>query len=169
MTTSSAFTHPRWGLQFHWWAVDPSGQVGLFHSAFGPVPIAAHTHVAAMDSPTAQARASHPEWFDWICHDEPEDCPQTHCPVTLDRGPYLFTWDEETDDRYTRFGIPEKPLLAAELPRRMADAALLVETDFVFERTVRIDLSYPAGRELLSGSGLQRHGNTEPTDDVRPS
>ncbi|WP_306324623.1 hypothetical protein [Streptomyces venezuelae] len=167
MTTPTTFVHPRWGLHFHWWAVDPSGQVGLFDSAFGPVPTAAHTHAAALDSATAQARASNPEWFDWICHDDPEDCPQMHCPITLDRGPYLFTWDEETDDRYTRFGIPKRPLLATELPRRLTDAALLVETDFTFDRTVRVDLSYPAGRELLSGSDTHRNENTEPTNAPR--
>lgn len=132
--------------------MDPSGQVGLFYSAFGPVPTAANTHVAAMDGATGQARARHPEWFDWICHEDSEECPQTHCPITLDRGPYLFTWDEETDDRYTRFGIPKEPLLASESPEWLARAASLIETDFLFERAARVDLGYPAGQELLSGS-----------------
>ncbi|MER7467489.1 hypothetical protein [Streptomyces sp. NPDC097981] len=157
MTPSNTYVHPRWGLQFHWWAVDPSGQVGLFHSAFGPVPAAAHAHVAAMDGATARARVSHPEWFDWTCHDDPQECPQTHCPVTLDRGPYLFTWDEETDDRYTRFGVPKEPLLASEMPRGQAEAARLIGTDFLFERAVRVDLRYLGGRELLSGSDPDRN------------
>ncbi|MFG2135234.1 hypothetical protein [Streptomyces sp. NPDC048650] len=152
MTAPSTFVHPCWGLQVHWWAVDPSGQVGLFSSAFGPVPTAAHTHEATMHEATVQARARHPEWFDWICHDDPDECPETHCPVTPDYGPYLFTWDEETDDRYTRFGIPKRPLLVSELPGRPAAAARLVEVGFRFERVVRVDLSYPEGRELLSGS-----------------
>ncbi|MEU1087297.1 hypothetical protein ACFYPN_25610 [Streptomyces sp. NPDC005576] len=167
MTTSSGFAHPRWGLQFHWWAVDPSGEVGLFYSAFGPVPTAAHAHGAAMDEATARARAWHPEWFDRVCHDEPEECPQTHCPVALDRGPYLFTWDEETDDRYTRFGVPKKPLRAVDMPRTLAEAALLVATDFVFERAVRVDLRRPAGRELLSGSDSHGHRDAEPTGAIR--
>lgn len=95
-------THPRWGLQFHWWAVDPFDRVGLFYSAFGPVPSAANAHVQALDEATAWAKTRHPEWFDAGCAEH--DCPQ-HCVIELARAPYLFTWDEEHDDRYSRYGV----------------------------------------------------------------
>ncbi|MEU6310734.1 hypothetical protein [Streptomyces sp. NPDC047014] len=151
MTAQNTFAHPRWGLEFHWWAVDPARRVGLFYSAFGPVPAAANAHVVVMDDATAQAKALHPEWFG-TQHCSDDECPETHCPVELNRGPYLFTWDEEYDDRYTRYGVPKAPVLASELPGRLAAAALLVEVDFLFEQAARIDLSYPGGREFLSGA-----------------
>ncbi|WP_407289119.1 hypothetical protein [Streptomyces sp. BP-8] len=105
-----------------------------------------------MDAATAQARSQHPEWFDWVCHDDPEECPETHCAVSLGRGPYLFAWDEEYDDRYTRFGVPNEPLFASQLSGRLAEAARLVQVDFLFERSIRVDLRYPGGKELLSGT-----------------
>ncbi|MGW2563273.1 hypothetical protein ACWCXB_29420 [Streptomyces sp. NPDC001514] len=149
MKAASPWRHPRWGLQFHWWAVDPSGHVGLFYSAFGPVPGAAHDQVLIMDKATSGARALHPEWFDPICHED--ECPETtHCPVELQRGPYLFTWDEEHDDRYTRYGVPREPVLVSEMPGDLAAAALLVEVGFRFDGATRVDLSYPCGREVLS-------------------
>lgn len=104
-----------------------------------------------MDEATTQARARHPEWFDQQ-HCGDHECPGTHCPVELHRGPYLFTWDEDHDDRYIRYGVPRIPVLASELPGILATAARLVEVDFLFERTTRIDLRYPGGKELLSGN-----------------
>ncbi|MGW6096344.1 hypothetical protein ACWFRK_18670 [Streptomyces sp. NPDC055157] len=160
MTVSSAFAHPRWGLQFHWWAVDPFGRVGLFYSAFGPVPSAANAHEQTLDEATAWAKTRHPEWFDAGCVED--DCPQ-HCVVELARAPYLFTWDEEHDDRYTRYGVPTHPLLVSELPAALAAAVRLVEVDFSFDQAARIDLGYPRGREVISASALtpwtscQRH------------
>ncbi|MFJ3877086.1 hypothetical protein ACIPW5_06465 [Streptomyces sp. NPDC090077] len=144
-------THPRWGLQFHWWAVDPSGRVGLFYSAFGPVPSAANAHAQAMDETTAWARARHPEWFDAGCAEH--DCPQ-HCVIELARAPYLYTWDEEHDDRYSRYGVPTRPLVVSELPAAVAAGVGLVGVDFSFDQAARIDLEHPAGRETLSASAL---------------
>ncbi|MGE7437159.1 hypothetical protein [Kitasatospora sp. NPDC001175] len=152
MTAANPFGHPRWGLQFHWWAVDPAGRVGLFYSAFGPVPTAARRHAPALDRATAAARARHPEWFDTVCHADFEDCPVTHCVVRLGHAPYLFTWDEEFDDRYTRFGVPSRPVHLAELPEELARAALLVPVGFPLSDAVRVDLAYPDGRERLSAT-----------------
>ncbi|HEY9372652.1 hypothetical protein [Streptomyces sp.] len=143
------FTHPRWGLEFHWWAVDPSGQVGLFDSAFGPVPTAANAHVQALDEATACAMTRHPEWFAAECGED--DCP-THCVVELARAPYLFTWDCEYDDRYSRYGVPTQPILVSELPATLAAVVGLVEVDFAFDQAARIDLGYPGGRECISAS-----------------
>ncbi|MFB7545831.1 hypothetical protein ACFC0N_38730 [Streptomyces zaomyceticus] len=151
MTEPSPFTHPRWGLQFHWWAVDPSGRVGLFDTAFGPVPRAADAHVPTLDETAAWARKRHPEWFDGGCAEE--DCPQ-HCVIQMARAPYLYAWDEEYDDRYTRYGVPTQPLLVSELPPAAAAAVRLVEVGFPFDRAARIDLGYPGGREVLSASEL---------------
>ncbi|WP_280697003.1 hypothetical protein [Kitasatospora sp. GP82] len=158
MTAPNPFGHPCWGLQFFWWAVDPAGFVGLFQSAFGPVPSAANAHARAVDEATARARRRHPEWFDARCLDDAcpeqrgEECPVTHCLVRLARGPYLFTWDEEHDDRYTRYGVPKRPVPVSELPGDLAAAARLVEVGFTFDRAVRIDLSYPGGQEVLSAT-----------------
>ncbi|WP_418960523.1 hypothetical protein [Streptomyces tritici] len=151
MTAPSAFAHPRWGLQFHWWAVDPCGRVGLFYSAFGPVPSAANAHARTLDEATAWARTRHPEWFYEGCVED--DCPQ-HCVVELARAPYLFTWDEEYDDRYTRYGVPTQPISLSELPAALAAAVRLVEVDFSFDRAARIDLAYPGGREVISASAI---------------
>ncbi|MFF5933187.1 hypothetical protein [Streptomyces sp. NPDC012508] len=153
-------THPRWGLQFHWWAVDPFDRVGLFYSAFGPVPSAANAHVQILDEATAWAKTRHPEWFDAGCVEY--DCPQ-HCVIELARAPYLFTWDEEHDDRYSRYGVPTQPLLLSELPTAVAAAVGLIEVDFTFDQAARIDLGYSTGREAISASALtpwtycQRH------------
>ncbi|MGX1274628.1 hypothetical protein [Streptomyces phaeoluteigriseus] len=168
MTVSSAFGHPRWGLQFHWWAVDPLSRVGLFYSAFGPVPSAANAHAQVLDEATAWAKTRHPAWFDAQCGEE--DCP-THCVVELARAPYLFTWAEEHDDRYYRCGVPTKPLLVSELPAAVAAAVRLVRVDFSFDQAERIDLGYPEGREVISASAAtlctccQRHpdGQGPPT------
>ncbi|MGW0364407.1 hypothetical protein [Streptomyces sp. NPDC002990] len=160
MTVSSSFAHPRWGLQFHWWAVDPFSRVGLFYSAFGPVPSAANAHEQTLDEATAWAKTRHPEWFDAHCGED--DCP-SYCVVELVRAPYLFTWDEEHDERYARCGVPTQPLLVSELPAAVAAAVRLVEVNFPFDQAAQINLAYPGGREVISASALasctccQRH------------
>jgi hypothetical protein len=148
MTASnSPFAHPRWGLEFHWWAVDPSGCVGLFYSAFGPVPSAANTHVQVVDEATAYAKTRYPEWFGAYC---PHDEYQPHCLIELRWGPYLFMWDEVYDNRYTQYGLSRQPTLLSELPGELERAALLVKVGFAFGKAPRIGLSYPEGQEALS-------------------
>lgn len=162
------FAHPRWGLQFHWWAVDPFGRVGSFYSAFGPVPSAANAHEQTMDEATVWAKTRHPEWFDAQCGED--DCP-SYCVVELARAPYLFTWDEEHDCRYARYGVPTQPLLASELPAALAAAVRLIEVDFSFDQAPQVNLGYHGGREVISASALtpctccQRHpdGKEPPT------
>ncbi|MER6952185.1 hypothetical protein ABT294_50065 [Nonomuraea sp. NPDC000554] len=144
---NSPFGHPRWGLQFYWWAVDPLGCVGLFYSAFGAVPSAANAHTQVFDEATALAKTRYPEWFDAYC---PHDEYQPHCVIELARGPYLFMWDEVHDDRYTQYGVPGQPTLLSELPVELKRAALLVKVGFIFDETPQIQLSYPEEKEVLS-------------------
>lgn len=136
MASPSLYVHPRWGLTFHWWAVDPSGTVALVYSAFGQVPWAANSQAQVMDAATKVARARHPDWF------------AEAKPTGL--APHRFEWDEEYDDRYTRVDSPERPVLVADLPDEIAQAARLVRSGFSFRGITRIDLAYLDGKEFLS-------------------
>ncbi|MGW1976643.1 hypothetical protein [Streptomyces sp. NPDC001889] len=141
--------------------MDPAGRVGLFSSAFGPVPATAVAHVAAMDRATVDARASHPGWFDRQ-HCSDDSCPETHCPVELGRGPYLFTWDEEHDDRYTRYGVPTTAVHVSEMTARVADAARLIKVGLSFDGAARIHLSRSGEWEALSGCAQSPAGRSRP-------
>ena len=136
MASPNPFVHPRWGLTFHWWAVDPSGEVALIYSAFGPVPWEANAQVQVMDSATKAARASYPGWF------------TEAKPTGL--APHRFEWDEECDDHYTRVDSPALPVLVTDLPDKIAQAARLVRVTLSFRDITRIDLAYPDGEEALS-------------------
>ncbi|MFF8805924.1 hypothetical protein [Streptomyces omiyaensis] len=131
--------------------MDPFDRVGLFRSAFGQVPTAAHAQARTMDEAAAWARKRHPEWFDLDCGGE--DCP-SHCPVGLGRAPYLFDWDDHHDSRYVRSGVPARPLGVSELPADVAAAARLVPVGFPFDRAPRVDLGCPGGREAIRASSL---------------
>ncbi|MEU4523560.1 hypothetical protein AB0F52_33205 [Amycolatopsis sp. NPDC024027] len=107
------YAHPRWGTEFDWLAVDPSGSLAVLTSAgYGPVPKAVRDHVESVDAalglintwPYVGGSISRPsdtgDYADWR--------------DLAARGFYAYDW-KDSSGPYARLAVPTTPLTVDNL------------------------------------------------------
>ncbi|GAB3455353.1 hypothetical protein [Actinophytocola sediminis] len=118
-------THPRWGIEFDWLAVDSQQQVALFTSAgYGAVPETVLRNVSLVDRAVdAIAQLPAVGKATEVCL--PGDGDYSSWLTTAQRGFFTYDWTL-WHGPYQRLAIPTVPIILEQLPTPIRQAAELV-------------------------------------------
>lgn len=126
-----SWEHPRWGINFEWLAVDPTGCVALFDSAgYGAVPPIVFQHVEHVDDAVDMVDGL-PMLNKAIKKVRSEGGDHTYWSNIIIRGLYVYDW-ELWHGPYQRLTSPVKLVSVDDLPPSIRSAAQLVKVSVPF-------------------------------------